>query len=73
MVAARRHRHCSEERVLDLTASWAVGGAAGLVLDGSAELPPDSAWAARNGVHGLPGLDVAQPGLFPVLRLDQHR
>jgi len=29
MVAAGRLLHCSDERVFDLTASWAVDGAAG--------------------------------------------
>ena len=82
MVAAGRLLHCSEERVLDWTASWAVDcaagpaldvdGAAGRALDGSAEKPPDGAWAARNGVNGLAGLEVAQHGLFPVVQLDLH-
>jgi hypothetical protein len=49
-----------------------VDGAAGRALDGSAEEPPDGAWAARNGVDGLAGLEVAQHGLFPVVQLDQH-
>jgi hypothetical protein len=49
-----------------------VDGAAGRALDGSAGRPPDGAWAARHGVDGLAGLEVAQPGLFPVIRLDQH-
>jgi len=73
MVAAGRLLHCSEERVLDWTASWAVDGAAGRALDGLAEKPPDGAWVARNGVDGLAGLEVAQHGLFPVVQLDQHR
>ena len=49
-----------------------VDGAAGRALDGSAEKPPDGAWAARNGVDGLAGLEVAQHGLFPVVQSVQH-
>jgi hypothetical protein len=45
-----------------------VHGAAGPALDGSAEKPPDGAWAARNGVDGLAGLLVAQQGLFSVVQ-----
>jgi len=56
----------------DRTARWAVDGAAAQALDGSAEKTPDGAWAARNGVDGLAGLEVAQHGLFPVIQLDQH-
>jgi hypothetical protein len=49
-----------------------LDGAAGRALAGSAEKPPDGAWAARNGVDGLAGLEVAQHRLFPVEQLDQH-
>ena len=49
-----------------------VDGAAGRALDGLVEKPPDGARAARNGVHGLAGLVVAQHGIFPVVQFDQH-
>jgi len=75
LVAVEAVRYLDETavgRASDWMASWAVDGAAGRALDGSAEQPPDSAWAARNGVDGLAGLEVAQHGLFPVVQLDQH-
>ena len=49
-----------------------MDGAAGRALDGSAELTPDGAWAAQNGVDGLAGFAVAQHGLLPVVQSAQH-
>jgi len=49
-----------------------VDGAAGRALDGSAEPPPDSAWAAQNDANGLAGFEVAQHGLFPVVQSVEH-
>ena len=50
-----------------------MDGAARQALDGLPEEPPDSAWAARNGVDGLAGLVVTQHGLFPVVQLHQYK
>jgi hypothetical protein len=48
-----------------------MDGSAGWALDvDGAEKPPDGAWAARNGVDGLAGQEVAQNGLFLVVQLD---
>jgi hypothetical protein len=60
--------------VVDGTAGRAlnVDGVAGWGFDGSAEKPPDGAWAVRNGVDRLAGLEVPQHGSFPVIQLDKH-
>jgi len=39
-----------------------VDGAVGRALDGLAETPHAGAWAARNSVDGLAGLELAQHG-----------
>jgi hypothetical protein len=49
-----------------------VNDVAGRPLDGSAEQTPDGARAVQNGVDGLPGLNMAQHGLFPVVQSVQH-
>jgi len=59
-------------RAFDWTERWAVDGAPGRALDGSAEQTPDGAWAVQNGVDGLAGLEVAQHGLFRAVQSVQH-
>jgi hypothetical protein len=50
-----------------------VKGAAGRALDSLAEQTADGAWATLSGVDGLVGLEVAEPGLFPVIQSVHHR